>query len=204
MKVILYQDVPELGEEGDIKEVADGYARNFLFPKKLAIAHTKQNLTLLERRRGQIENRKETKRHDAQGLKEKLESEEILFSMPAGENGKLFGSVSNAMVGSELEKRGYQIEKKRIEVPDHTIRAAGTYKVRIRLYEKEEAVVKVVVAGVVESHVGRKEGPAASHGRESRAKKESAAPAPASTPAAEVKVPEAKAAEAPATPQGGA
>lgn len=183
MKVILYQDVPDLGEEGDIKDVADGYARNFLFPKKLAIAHTKQNIALLERRRGEIETRKDSKRQDAKGLKERLESEEIKFSVPAGENGKLFGSVSNAMVGGELEKRGYQIEKKRIEVPDHTIRSAGSYKVRIRLYEKEEAVVKVVVEGVVESHIGRKETPA--RGKESRARKESAAPASEAAPAAE-------------------
>jgi len=175
MKVILNQDVLELGEEGDIKEVADGYARNFLFPKKMAVAHTKQNLALLEHRRGEIETRKETKRQDAKGLKERLEAEEIKFSVPAGENGKLFGSVSNAMVGSELEKRGYQIDKKRIEVPDHTIRSAGNFKVRIRLYEKEEAIVKVVVEGVVESHVGRKEA-SASH-KESRARKEAAAPA---------------------------
>lgn len=179
MKVILYQDVAELGEEGDIKDVADGYARNYLFPKKLAIANTKQNIALLERRRGEIETRKENKRHDASGLKERLEAEEIVFSMPAGENGKLFGSVSNVLIGSELEKRGYQIEKKRIEVPDHTIRSAGSYKVRIRLYEKEEAMVKVVVAGILESHGVRREGPAASRGKESRARKESAALAPA-------------------------
>jgi large subunit ribosomal protein L9 len=147
MKVILYQDVTGLGEEGDIKEVARGYARNFLLPKRLAVPHTKENLAVLEHRRAAIEKRKDGKRQEALGLKERLEAEQITFSVPAGENGKLFGSVSNALVATELEKRGYQIEKKRIEIPEHTIRAVGTYKVKVKLYDKEEATVKVVVEG---------------------------------------------------------
>ncbi len=151
MKVILYQDVTGLGEEGDIKEVARGYARNFLLPKKLAVLHTKENLAHLEHRRAAIEKRKEEKRTEALGLKERLEAEQITFSMPAGENGKLFGSVSSALVAAELEKRGFQIEKKRIEIPDHTIRSTGTYKVRVRLYDKEEATVKLVVEGVAQA-----------------------------------------------------
>ncbi len=151
MKVILYQDVTGLGEEGDIKEVARGYARNFLLPKKLAVLHTKENLAQLEHRRAAIEKRKDEKRKEALGLKERLEAEQITFTMPAGENGKLFGSVSSAMVAAELEKRGFQIEKKRIEIPDHTIRATGTYKVRIRLYDKEEATVKLVVEGTAQA-----------------------------------------------------
>ncbi len=147
MKVILNQDVVGLGEEGDVKEVAGGYARNFLLPKKLVLPHTKQNLASLEHRRAAIEKRKEDKRAEALGLKERLEAEEIKFVMPAGENGKLFGSVSNALVAQELEKRGYQIEKKRVEIPEHTIRSVGTYKIRIKLYDKEEAIVKMVVEG---------------------------------------------------------
>jgi large subunit ribosomal protein L9 len=147
MKVILNQDVVGLGEEGDIKEVARGYARNYLLPKKLVVPHTKENLAMLEHRRTAIENRKEEKRKEALGLKERLETEEITFSMPAGDNGKLFGSVSNTLVSQELEKRGYQIEKKRVEIPDHTIRNVGTYKIRIKLYDKEEATIKLVVEG---------------------------------------------------------
>ncbi len=151
MKVILNQDVVGLGEEGDIKEVAGGYARNFLLPKKLALPHTKQNLASLEHKRAAIEKRKEDKRAEALSLKERLEAEEIKFVMPAGENGKLFGSVSSALVVQELEKRGYQLEKKRVEIPEHTIRSVGTYKIRIKLYDKEEAVVKMVVEGGAQS-----------------------------------------------------
>ncbi|MGA2640410.1 MAG: 50S ribosomal protein L9 [Spirochaetia bacterium] len=150
MKVILNQDVIGLGEEGDIKDVADGYARNFLLPKKLALPHTREFLASLEHKRASIEKRKAEKRLEAAGLKERLEAEEIKFSVPAGENGKLFGSVSNTNVAVELEKRGFSLEKKRIEIPEHTIRSVGTYKIRIRLYDKEEATVKLVVEGAAQ------------------------------------------------------
>ena len=150
MKVILNQDVIGLGEEGDIKDVANGYARNYLLPRKLAVPHTKAFLATLEHKRVAIDKRKEEKRLQAAGLKERLEAEEIRFSVPAGENGKLFGSVSSTNVAAELEKRGYQIDKKRIEIPEHTIRTVGTYKIRIRLYDKEEAAVKLVVEGTAQ------------------------------------------------------
>jgi large subunit ribosomal protein L9 len=150
MKVILNQDITGLGEEGDIKDVANGYARNFLLPRKLAVPHTKQFLATLEHKRVSIEKRKADKRQEAAGLKERLEAEEIRFRVPAGENGKLFGSVNNTNVGVELEKRGYTIEKKRIEIPEHAIRSVGTYKIRIRLYDREEATVKLIVEGAAQ------------------------------------------------------
>ncbi|MCX7039552.1 MAG: 50S ribosomal protein L9 [Spirochaetes bacterium] len=154
MKVILNLDVVGLGEEGDIKEVANGYARNFLLPKKLAILHTRENLAALQHRMAAIEKRREEKRQEALGLKERLEAEEIKFSMPAGGNGKLFGSVSSAMVAAELEKRGFQIDKKRVEIPDHTIRTVGSFKIKVRLYDKEEAMVKLTVEGVAQGTQG--------------------------------------------------
>ena len=150
MKVILNQDVLGLGEEGDIKEVADGYARNFLLPKKLAVPDTPQNLVALEHKRAAIEKKREVKRLEALGLKERLEAEELKFTMPAGENGKLFGSVNNANIAQELEKRGFAIEKKRIEIPDHAIRSVGNYKIRIKLYDKEEATMRVGVEGTAQ------------------------------------------------------
>ena len=147
MKVILNQDVIGLGEEGDIKEVANGYARNYLLPENSAVLNTRQNLAGLEHKRAAIENRKEEKRKEAQSLRERLEAEEIKFAVPAGENGKLFGSVNNTLVAVELEKKGFQIEKKRIEIPEHTIRSVGTYKVKVKLYDKEEALIKLIVEG---------------------------------------------------------
>jgi large subunit ribosomal protein L9 len=150
MKVILNQDVAGLGEEGDIKEVANGYARNYLLPKNFALPYTKQNLTQLETRRAAIESRKEEKRREAMSIKERLESEELVFSVPAGDSGKLFGSVNNAMVVQELEKRGYSIEKKRVEVPEHNIRMIGNYTVKVKLYGTEEAQLNVVVEAAEE------------------------------------------------------
>ncbi len=150
MKVILNHDVAGLGEEGDVREVATGYARNYLIPKKFVLPYTKHNLTQLESRRAAIEQRKEEKRREAMSIKERLESEELTFTMPAGESGKLFGSVNNAMVVQELENRGYTIEKKRVEVPEHNIRMVGNYTVKVKLYGSEEAQINVLVEAAEE------------------------------------------------------
>jgi large subunit ribosomal protein L9 len=194
MKVILNQDVVGLGEEGDIKDVANGYARNYLLPKKLVVPHTKEFLAQLEHKRTAIDKRKEGKRLEAASLKERLEAEEIRFSLPAGENGKLFGSVNNTNVVAELEKKGFTIEKKRIEIPEHTIRSTGTYKIRIRLYDKEEATLKLVVEGVVQHSTA----PAAKQ-HAPRARRTETAAAEATAPAAEA-APAAAAPKAPAAP----
>lgn len=145
MKVILNQDIPNLGEEGDIREVKPGYARNYLLPGKLAMPYNRQNLLALEQKKAAIEKRKEEKRQEALGLKEKLETEEIVFKMPAGTGGKLFGSVTNALIADALEKKGYAIERKRIEVPEHTIKQLGEFQVKVKLYERRDAVIKVLV-----------------------------------------------------------
>jgi large subunit ribosomal protein L9 len=195
MKVILNQDMIGLGEEGDIKDVADGYARNFLLPKKLAVPHTKEFLAALGHKRAAIEKRKEGKRSEAASLKERLETEEIHFSVPAGENGKLFGSINNTNVGVELEKRGYQIEKKRIEIPEHTIRNTGTFKVRIRLYDKEEALIKLVVEGAAQPGASASAKP-----RQQKAKPVKDALAAAEPKAAAHKEDQAPAQEPPAAP----
>jgi large subunit ribosomal protein L9 len=145
VKVILNQDILNVGEEGDVREVAGGYARNYLLPQKMAVPYTHHSQQVFESRRAQIDTRKEAKRNEASGLAQRLSAEELKFVMPAGDNGKLFGSVSAAMVGEELGKRGYEIERRRIEVPDSHIRQVGTYTVKIKLYGQQEAPVQVVV-----------------------------------------------------------
>lgn len=144
-KVILIQDVKDLGEEGDVKEVKRGYARNYLMPKKLAVPYTKGNLKLIEARRAIIEQKKEEKRQAALGLKERLESLSLKIVMPMGENGRLFGSVTSAIIADELQKLGISVEKKKIEIPEHAIKTQGTYKVRVKLYDNQEGVLKVLV-----------------------------------------------------------
>jgi large subunit ribosomal protein L9 len=145
MKVILDRYIPNVGEEGDIKEVKNGYARNYLLPNKFALPFNKKNMQVLELRKVTIEKKKEEKRQDAASLKDRLEAEEIVFKMPAGTGGKLFGSVSNALIAEALEKKGFAIERKRIEVPEHTIKQLGDYKIKIKLYERKEAILKVKV-----------------------------------------------------------
>lgn len=145
MKVILQQDVAGLGEEGDVCEVATGYARNFLFRRQVALPFTRHAMTLLEHRREAIERRKEEKRVGAAGLRERLENEELAFRMTAGVSGKLFGSITSVAIAGELERRGYQIDRRRIEVPDHSLKMIGEHTVRVRLYENQSANVKVTI-----------------------------------------------------------
>lgn len=146
MKVILNQDLSNLGEEGDVKVVADGYGRNYLIPKGIAVAYSKANIEIFRQKKNAIEARKETKRTEALSLKEKLTGEAITFTMPVGENGKLFGAITSANIVEELAKSGISVEKKKIEVPEHSIKVIGTYTVKVKLYAGEVADLKVVVA----------------------------------------------------------
>jgi large subunit ribosomal protein L9 len=147
MKVILNKDLAPLGEEGDVKEVAKGYARNFLFPRGIAMPYTERTVAILESRRGEIEARKEEKRKDALGLKEKLEELDLIILMPAGANGRLYGAVTSQTVADELIKQGFEIERKRIELPGNSFKSVGKYKVTVKLYESSSAELGITVEG---------------------------------------------------------
>jgi large subunit ribosomal protein L9 len=146
MKIILNQDVVNLGEMGDIKDVADGYARNFLFPRKFALPHNARTITLFEKRKAEIEAHKAEKRQASSSLRERIEAEEMSFAMPAGANGKLFGAVTSQSIYDELVRKGITIDRKKIEIADKALKAIGNYKVTIHLYEKDTATLKVVVS----------------------------------------------------------
>lgn len=148
MKVILNKDISNLGEEGDIKDVARGYARNFLIPKKLVMPYTREALAILESRREQLGQRREEKEKAALDTKTRLESEDLVLEMPAGERGRLFGSVTSATIVDALAGQGITVQRKRLDIPDKTIKSVGTTRVRIRLYGDEEAELKVVVRAV--------------------------------------------------------
>ncbi len=148
MKVILNQDITNLGEEGEIKDVARGYARNYLIPKKLVMPYTREALALLESRRDHIEQRREEKRKSATDIKTRLESEPLVITMPAGERGRLFGSVTSAGISDALAAQGIDVERRRIDIPDKTIKNIGTTYVRVRLYGDEEAELRVDVTPV--------------------------------------------------------
>jgi large subunit ribosomal protein L9 len=155
MKIILNQDVRNLGEEGDTVEVKRGYARNFLLPKNLGVPSNKTNQSIFASRMAAIEKRKEEKRKSAASLKERLDTTTIRLVVSAGDSGKLFGSVTNNMVQEALAKEGIEIDRKRIEVASHSIKTIGNYSVKVRLYENETAQVNVIV--ISETEVKRAE-----------------------------------------------
>jgi large subunit ribosomal protein L9 len=150
MKVILNNDVPNLGELGDVKDVAAGYARNFLLPRGLVYPYSPATIALFEKRKAEIEARKASKRASSSDLKTRLEAEDVTLDMSAGQNGKLFGAVSNATIADELLKKGIQVDRKKIEVPGRVLKSVGNYKITVHLYEKDEATLRVVVKGHVE------------------------------------------------------
>ncbi len=145
MKIILNQDVYNLGEEGDVCVVANGYARNFLVPKKMAVLFNKQNAAVFESRKAAIEKRKEEKRAASAGLKAQIEAVTLELTVSTGETGKLFGSVTNANIAEELKKSGISIERKKIELPEHTIKTVGEFVAKVKLYGAESADLKIII-----------------------------------------------------------
>ncbi len=145
MKVILNKDIPNVGEEGEIKDVARGYARNYLIPRKLVMPHTREAISHLESRREAIEERRKEKHRTALDTKTRLESEPLKITMPSGERGRLFGSVTSANIAEALAAQGIEVERRRIDIPDKTIKNVGTTYVRVRLYGDEEAELRVDV-----------------------------------------------------------
>ncbi|MDR2499793.1 MAG: 50S ribosomal protein L9 [Treponema sp.] len=145
MKVILNKDLNPLGEEGDVKDVAKGYARNYLFPRGIALPYTDKTVKLFEARKEEIETRKAEKRKNAAGIKERLEALELVIAMPAGANGKLYGAVTAQSIADELAKQGFPMERKRIEVPGNNFKSVGKYKIQVKLYESAAAEVGVTV-----------------------------------------------------------
>jgi large subunit ribosomal protein L9 len=146
MKIILLKDVENLGEEGEVKTVTDGYGRNFLLPRGFATLFSKAGLNLIEQRQAKIEARKEVKRQAALGLKEKLQGLNLVISMPAGDNGKLFGAVTNGVVAEHVAKAaGVAIDKRHVSIHGNAIKLVGVYDVRIRVMDREYANIKVEV-----------------------------------------------------------
>ena len=174
MKVILNTDIKTLGEEGDIKNVADGYFRNFLRPRRLAVPYNAATVAFFESRKAEIEARKEQKRRDSASLKEKLEALHLEVTMPAGRNGKLFGAVSAQVVSDLLAKHGFEIERKRIEIPGVSIKSVGNYHFSVKLYEAQTAQMIVSVKGEEDKSAEVK---ASDDGKAKKAKAENAAEA---------------------------
>lgn len=145
MQVILIEDVKSLGKKGQLVEVSDGYATNFLLPKKKACVATKSNINELKQKEKSEERKKEEELKSAQQLAEQLKQTNIKIAAKMGDNGKLFGSVTNKEIAAELEKQyAIKIDKKKIVVDD-IIKNLGTHNVVIKLHPKVTAQISVQI-----------------------------------------------------------
>lgn len=144
MKVILRQDMDTLGIEGDIVSVADGYARNYLIPKKIALEANKQNIKLMEMQKKKIDIRRLKAKEDAEKIKEKMTDVVITISQKAGAEEKLFGSVTSMDIANHLEKQGISIDRRKIDL-GKPIKSLGEFEVPIKLYPEVMGSIKVIV-----------------------------------------------------------
>ena len=144
MKVILIQDMDALGLEGDIVNVADGYARNYLFPKGIALEANNQNIKFMETQRKKIEIKRLHAKEDAEKVKEKLADVVITIYQKAGEEDKLYGSVTSMDIATHLEKEGITVDRRKITL-DKPIKTLGEFEVPIKLYPEVTGSIKVVV-----------------------------------------------------------
>ena len=150
MKVVLLGEIKGKGGEGDVVDVAQGYAENYLFPKKLAVAATKGNLKQLEERRNNIEKREAVRIADANSLKETLEGKSVVVDAKVGDEGILFGSVTSAMIVDAIKDQlGVEVDRKRVEL-GKAIKVAGSHEVAVSLYREIRATVTVLVGVTAE------------------------------------------------------
>ena len=147
MKLILLEDVKGVGKKGDVVNKNDGYALNFLIPKKLAVEATKSNINDLELKKKADERRKKEEYEEAKELGEKLKDKIVKVSVKAGENGKVFGSVTNKEISAALlQQMGIDIDKKKITFND-PIKMVGRRTVKVKLHPKVTVELTVEIAG---------------------------------------------------------
>jgi len=150
MKVILLQNIPSVGRRDDIKDVREGYARNFLFPQKLAVLATQEVIKKLEQEKAKKEERLHAHRTKYEEAREKLKNITITFRMKMGEKGKAFGSVSEEDIAQELKKQGVRVEKGWIALAEH-IKTTGTHAVPIQFPHSIRGEVNVTVEAETDS-----------------------------------------------------
>lgn len=145
VRIILQSDVPGLGEEGDVKNVAGGYARNYLLPRKLAIPATKGNLKVLELQHEQIARKQEQRRAEARSLAERLADMPLQFPVRVGEQGRLYGSITGADIAERLKSTGgIEIDRRSIELRE-PLRTLGEFDVPVRVAHAVTAHLKVTL-----------------------------------------------------------
>ncbi len=144
VKVILQADIAGLGEEGDVKEVAGGYARNYLLPRKLVAPATKGNMRVLEQQRSQIETKQEQYRVEARALADRLATMPLDFPVRVGEQGRLYGSITGQDIAERLKGQGVEIDRRTIELRE-PLRALGAYDVPVRVAHAVTGHIRVTL-----------------------------------------------------------
>jgi large subunit ribosomal protein L9 len=144
MEVILKEDVPKLGHRGDVVKVAEGYGRNYLLPHKLAIEATAGNKAVIEQMRQSSVRKTAVEKADAEALARQLEAVTLTFQRKVGEKDHLFGSVTSADVADGLEKKGFNIDRRKIQLAD-PLKSLGEVDVPIKLHRDVTSHIKVVI-----------------------------------------------------------
>lgn len=146
MKVILQQDVKGTGKKGEIINISDGFARNFLFPKNLAIEASNQNINMLKVKKENEQNKKDMEKKAAQELAKKISGISINMKVKTGENGKLFGSITNKEISEQFEKQfSLKVDKKKIVLPE-SIKTVGEQEIEVKVYPEVTAKFKLTVS----------------------------------------------------------
>lgn len=144
MEVILKEDVPKLGHRGDVVKVAEGYGRNYLLPRKLAIEATVANKAVIEQMKQSAVRRSAVEKADSEALAKQLDGVSLKFHRKAGEKDHLFGSVTSSDIADALEQKGFNIDRRKIQLND-PLKSLGEFDVPVRLHRDVTSRVKVVV-----------------------------------------------------------
>jgi len=148
MKVILQKDVPNLGDAGDIKDVADGYARNYLLPQKLVILANSSSQKAAEHQKRLIKFKKEKRKKVSEKLSESMSGIEIKLTAQVGDEDKLFGSITTMDIAKQLKTLGFEIDKRKIQM-EQPIKELGEFEIPVKLEEGLTAKIKVIVEKAV-------------------------------------------------------
>jgi len=144
MEVILKEDVPKLGNRGEVVKVAEGYGRNFLLPRKLAIEATVANKSVIEQMKAAAVRRSAKEKADAEALAKQFDGLEVSFTRKAGENDQLFGSVTAGDIAEALEKKSFHIDRRKIQLHE-PLKTIGEFIVPIKLHKDVSTHLKVLV-----------------------------------------------------------
>ncbi|HEV2114591.1 MAG TPA: 50S ribosomal protein L9 [Terriglobales bacterium] len=152
MEVILKEDVHKLGSRGDVVKVADGYGRNYLLPRKLAIEATKANRAVIEQMKAAAVRRSAREKADAEALSTQFNNLSLTFQRRSGEHDQLFGSVTSGDIAAEMEKKGFNVDRRKIQLHE-PLKSLGEFTIPVKLHKDVTAHVRVLIEKEVTEEV---------------------------------------------------